>query len=743
MKKVTAIILAMLMIINVSMISSAEQKLPSAFWGLTEKEVALEAAGDAEGLIANRLQIIDLFKTWDFESQQRLEIVSPRYQKIAKAYEALGRFDEAIPYLELYLENASILVEKGIWNADSINWASSKLKNLEFDIELYAKTTGTDNSTYYGAKFEPVSGIYFGSAYDTDPGIKSYDWDLVKKLYPKDNAAYLIYLNWEDDIRAIEVHLKAAVKAGNAVQLAWNTYDTIPDIEASKAYIEDTAKYLNALDIPIFLRYACEMNVGENGKNPTIYVKNFRYVATIMKKLAPNVAMVWSPNDITDAARKLESYYPGDAYVDWVGISSYTTFYFGDKTDWGTLQDSIDSNFFTGENANPLSKIAEIVEKYGDRKPIMISETGVAHYSKVAKEDMTDWAKVQMNRLYGYMPILYPEVKGIYYFNVDTEQATKKSSYAFYTNAEIAKLYNELVSSPYYLSDIGGEAGYRYAQVGSIKDKSVSATNGSLELATYTIVPKTLDPKVSYILDGKTLSTMSTIPYAYTINPGTVTAGNHKLTIAVKSPEGITLKTRDYLLVKEGSTLKVEATELKDIAFSDIDKSWAKNMILEIGKRGIVNGNAGRFEPNNNITRAQIASIISNFVGNSRSASVSNSFADVASGKWFSDSVSVASKYLSGYGNLYYPDRDATREEFIKAVILLKGYSTNLLTLDEKAELAKKITDFNSVSTDHKDFMLLAVKYGIISGYEDGSVKPKNNITRAEATKVLYYTFFK
>lgn len=743
MKKVTAIILAMLMMINVSMVSSAEQKLPSAFWGLTEKEVALEASGDVAGLINNRLQIIDLFKTWDSGSQQRLEIVTPRYLKIAQAYESQDRFDDAIPYLELYLENATLLVEKGVWNADSTNYASSKLKNLAFDIELYAKTKSTDNSTYHGAKFEPVSGVYFGSAYDTDPGVKSYDWDKVKKLYPKDNAAYLIYLNWEDDVRDAGVHFDAAVKAGNAVQLAWNTYDTIPNIEASKAYIEDTAKYLKALEVPIFLRYACEMNVGENGENPAIYVKNFRYVAKIMKELAPNVAMVWSPNDITDAERKLESYYPGDAYVDWVGISTYTTFYFGEKKDWGALQDSIDSNFFTGENANPLAKIAEIVEKYGERKPIMISETGVEHYSKVAKEDLTEWAKVQMNRLYGYLPLVYPEVKGIYYFNVDTEQATQKSSFALYTNAQIAKLYNQLVSNSYYLSDIGDEAGYRYAEVGSVKDKSVSVTGGSLELATYSIVPKMLNPKVSYILDGKTLSTVSSIPYAYTINPSTISAGNHKLTVAVKNPDGMTLKTRDYLLTKEGNTLKIEATELKNIAFSDIDKSWAKDMILEIGKRGIVNGNEGRFEPNNNITRAQIASIISNFVGNSRSASVSNSFADVASGKWFAQPVSIASKYLSGYGNLYYPDRDATREEFIKAVILLKGYSTNLLTESEKAELSKKISDFGSVSSDHKDHMLLAVKYGIISGYEDGSVKPKNNITRAEATKVLYYTFFK
>jgi hypothetical protein len=208
-------------------------------------------------------------------------------------------------------------------------------------------------------------------------------------------------------------------------------------------------------------------------------------------------------------------------------------------------------------------------------------------------------------------------------------------------------------------------------------------------------------------------------------------------------PDGTVLKTKNYLLAKEGDTLKVEATELKDITFSDIDQSWAKEMILEIAQRGIVNGSGGKFNPNDNITRAQIAAIISNFIGNEPDSSVSNSFKDVTEDKWFAKPVAVASKYLSGYGNLYYPDRDASREEFIKAVILLKGYSTNLLTEDERSKLSEKISDFNSVSADHKDYMLLAVKYGIISGYEDGSVKPKNNITRAEATKVLYFTFFK
>lgn len=743
MKRITVVLLTILLMMNASMVSSANQKLPSAFWGLIDQESALEAAGDVEGLIEKRLEIIALFKTWDFENQQRLEIVTPRYQKIAQAYEKLGRFDEAVPYLELYLENATLLVQKGIWNDDSIKWASSKLKNLEFNIDLYAKTREVDNGTYYGAKFEPISGIYFGSAYDTDPGVGSYNWDRVKKLYPKDNAAYLIYLHWGHDIRDIEVHLKAAVEADNAIQLAWNTYEVISNIESSKAYIEDTARYLNELNVPIFLRYACEMNVGENGKNPDVYVKNFKYVANIMKEIAPNVAMVWSPNDITASDRELESYYPGDAYVDWVGISSYTTFYFGQRTDWGSMQESIDNNYYTGDYANPLAKIKEIVEKYGDRKPIMISETGVAHFSKIAFEDMTDWAKVQMNRLYGYLPIVYPQVKGIYYFNVDTEQATTRSSYALYTNVEIAELYNQLVADPYYLSDIGDEAGYRYAKVGSVKDKSVSAAGESLELVTYSVVPKLLNPKVSYVLDGKTLSTVNTIPYAYSINPDSVAEGNHKLTIAVKNSDGKVLKTRDYLLIKEGNTLKIEATDLRNITFSDIEESWAKDMILEIAKRGIVNGNEGRFEPDSNITRAQIAAIISNFIGDSQVVSESNHFVDVAPDKWYAQPISAASKYLSGYGNYYYPDRDASREEFIKAVILLKGYSASRLTDSEKVVLSSKISDYENVSIDHKDYMLLALKYGIISGYEDGSVKPQNSITRAEASKLIYYTFFK
>jgi len=148
----------------------------------------------------------------------------------------------------------------------------------------------------------------------------------------------------------------------------------LKNIKSYESYIKATAGYLKELGIPVFLRFAGEMNIKDNCKDYNAYIEAFRYVSHIMKNNAPNVAMVWSPNDISAKDRSYDQYYPGDEYVDWIGISTYTSLYFQGKKDWDTQQDSIDSVYMTGEYANPLAKIKPIIEAYGHKKPIMISE---------------------------------------------------------------------------------------------------------------------------------------------------------------------------------------------------------------------------------------------------------------------------------------------------------------------------------------------------------------------------------
>jgi hypothetical protein len=111
----------------------------------------------------------------------------------------------------------------------------------------------------------------------------------------------------------------------------------------------------NTKGVDVFVRFGQEMNASWHvwGQKPLEYVSAFRIVADAVHIYAPNAVMVWSPNygggypflgqqylaqpgtadfnildrdhdgKLTEADDPYAPYYPGDAYVDWVGITGY------------------------------------------------------------------------------------------------------------------------------------------------------------------------------------------------------------------------------------------------------------------------------------------------------------------------------------------------------------------------------------------------------------------------------------
>ena len=69
--------------------------------------------------------------------------------------------------------------------------------------------------------------------------------------------------------------------------------------------------------------------------------------------------MVWSPNQVSNWDIDIDDYYPGDEYVDWVGISLYAQKYF-----YGTNSEDGELFFRTGKNSDPVIAVKDIVEKY-------------------------------------------------------------------------------------------------------------------------------------------------------------------------------------------------------------------------------------------------------------------------------------------------------------------------------------------------------------------------------------------
>ena len=78
--------------------------------------------------------------------------------------------------------------------------------------------------------------------------------------------------------------------------------------------------------------------LGVNGNTAAEYVAAWKHVhAIFVRNGATNVRWVWNPNTMgaTTAATYLPLYwslYPGDEYVDWLGLDIYNT---GPSLDWG------------------------------------------------------------------------------------------------------------------------------------------------------------------------------------------------------------------------------------------------------------------------------------------------------------------------------------------------------------------------------------------------------------------------
>jgi len=113
---------------------------------------------------------------------------------------------------------------------------------------------------------------------------------------------------------------------------------------------------------------------------------------------------------------------------------------------------------------------------------------------------------------------------------------------------------------------------------------------------------------------------------------------------------------------------------------------------------------------------------------------VSISFTDVKSDAWYYEHIrkAKAQGYLLSSGSTYSPDAKLTREE---AAALLVRYLD--LPEDEKASTSK-FSDYSSINSSYRNYVLQAAEAGVFGGYEDGTFGPKRTLNRAEALTILY-----
>lgn len=107
-------------------------------------------------------------------------------------------------------------------------------------------------------------------------------------------------------------------------------------------------------------------------------------------------------------------------------------------------------------------------------------------------------------------------------------------------------------------------------------------------------------------------------------------------------------------------------TGMTDKTFSDVPaNAWYYNELSKMYQIGLVNGDGGRFRPNDPITRAELTALATRFNAE-KFGKPSASFNDVSSSSWYYNSVSVAEAngWVSGYPDgTFRPDNYISRAE--------------------------------------------------------------------------------
>ncbi len=253
-----------------------------------------------------------------------------------------------------------------------------------------------------------------------------------------------------------------------------------------------------------------------------------------------------------------------------------------------------------------------------------------------------------------------------------------------------------------------------------------NSQNGGVQVSPKNAVPGTLVTVTPQPAPGYELATLSVLDqYGNEVDVNPLGNGNYSF----KMPR---------------SRVKVEATfyctgselcpthHLADV----LVKAWYHDAVDYVVEHGIMTGtSATTFEPNTTLSRAMVAQILYNLEGQP-TADGKSSFTD-ASGHWAANAIAWAQEtgVVSGYeNNTFRPNQAVTREELAQMLYNYAEYKQYDLTAS--GDLIA-FPDGNNVQGWAKTAMSWANGNQLINGFEDDTLRPGGDSTRAQAASIL------
>ncbi|MFH1936960.1 MAG: glycosyl hydrolase, partial [Bacteroidota bacterium] len=314
------------------------------------------------------------------------------------------------------IEHYFILQKRENKRANKLDWFSTYKQNLDFLKNPSVILLGTyDNETT--ESFESIINLE-DSLHTTFPLIHLFTaWgSKPEEQFPELQVETILALgsvpviSWEPWLTDFDEHefphlrpVKERDKGGLA-DVARGDYDQ---------YITEWAGEVAKMKEPLFLRIGHEMNDpyrypwGPQNNKPQDFIDAWKHIRLIFDSVgATNVIWIWSPHP---AYGYYDAFYPGNEYVDYVGVTALN---YGAVANW--------SQWWTFE---------EIAGTYYDQlasfnKPIMISEFG----SLAVGGNRSEWYADALREI----PVKYPLVKSVIFFHFSSDNTTTEQTLNWY-----------------------------------------------------------------------------------------------------------------------------------------------------------------------------------------------------------------------------------------------------------------------------------------------------------------------
>lgn len=214
-------------------------------------------------------------------------------------------------------------------------------------------------------------------------------------------------------------------------------------------------------------------------------------------------------------------------------------------------------------------------------------------------------------------------------------------------------------------------------------------------------------------------------------------AGTHTIKLESVKVVDSKMKSKDY---KVGQTITVTAVGgNKASKLVDIKGHWAEGCITQVVNAEYMVGKSDtEFAPNDKLTRAEMATVLSRLVEGTQGGS--NVFKDIKGDEWYAQNIiSMSSKGLiKGYEDkTFKPKNNITRAETMAILARMAKENNTYKKPQNVDQVLSAYKDNQSVPTWAKEEIAWAIESGLIKGDESGKLGMKNNITRAEVSVIL------